>query len=36
MKTLLELCESWLWKEVGKRISREREDEVMESIFDAG
>jgi hypothetical protein len=33
MKTLLELCASRFYKEIGKKISR---DEVMRNIFDAG
>jgi hypothetical protein len=36
MKTLLKLCESWFYKEISKRISGERRDEVMKNIFDAG
>jgi hypothetical protein len=32
MKILLELCESWFYKEIGRMISG---DEVMKSIFDA-
>jgi hypothetical protein len=36
MKTLHELCESWFWEEIGRKISREQKDEVMKSIFDVG
>jgi len=34
IKTLHELCESWLCKEIGKKISGERRDEIMRGIFD--
>ncbi len=36
MKTLHELCESWFYKEIGRKISGERRDEVKRSIFDPG
>jgi hypothetical protein len=35
MKTLLELCESRFYKEIGMKIFAQRRDEVMRSIFDA-
>jgi hypothetical protein len=35
MKTLLELCESRFCKEIGRKISAQRRDEVMRRIFDA-
>jgi hypothetical protein len=36
MKALHELCKSWFYKEIGKKISGERRDEVRRSIFDVG
>jgi hypothetical protein len=36
MKTLHELCESWLCTEIGRKISGEQRDEVMKNIFDVG
>jgi hypothetical protein len=36
MKTLHELCESRLCKEIGKKIFGERRDDVMRNIFDVG
>jgi len=36
MKTLHELCELWLWEEIGKKIFGERKDKVMKNIFDVG
>jgi len=36
MQTLHELCGSYLYKEIGKMISRKRGDKVMRRIFDAG
>jgi hypothetical protein len=36
MKTLHELCGSCFCKEIGRRISGKRKDEVMKKIFDAG
>ncbi len=36
MKILHELCESQFRKEIGKKISGERRDEVMRNIFNVG
>jgi hypothetical protein len=36
MKTLRELYESQLYKEISRKIFGERKDEVMRSIFDVG
>ncbi len=36
MKTLMELCESRFYEEIGRKIFAQQRDEVMRSIFDAG
>jgi hypothetical protein len=36
MKTFHELCESMLYKGIGKEISGERKDEEWKSIYDVG
>jgi len=36
MKNFHELCESWFYKEINRKIFGERRDEVMRSIFDVG
>jgi hypothetical protein len=34
LKILHELCESWFYKEIGKKSSGEQRGEVMRTIFD--